>query len=106
MPCESYSNTKTSKARFHDVTKTPEELGLKEWDIIHVKDLSTGCENRPKLVGDLLAEAPTKLKAQDLVELTIFAKDAVKWKFNSCLKDSSRTVSQEVSRFQLLKLMN
>lgn len=96
-----YSVSKISKAQFHDVMKTPRELGLQNTDIIHVKNLDTVRDNRPKLVGDLLAEAPSKLNAKDLVELSIFARKVDKWKFNACLRGGHETISLEVGSLRL-----
>ncbi|KAK3167765.1 hypothetical protein OEA41_010894 [Lepraria neglecta] len=63
---------KSSGARNFDVLKTPEEEGLQVGDVIHIKDMKIRRENRERLVGDLLAEAPITLTPEDVVELEIY----------------------------------
>lgn len=95
---KAYSTSKILRADFYDIKKTPKELGLQDSSIIHVKDLHTIREDRPKLVEDLLKEAPAMLKPTDLVELTIFHQQAKQWKFKACTENGQRTVSLEFDK--------
>ncbi|KAF2188394.1 hypothetical protein K469DRAFT_661153 [Zopfia rhizophila CBS 207.26] len=92
---KAYSASKILRASFYDIMKTPKELGLQDLSVIHVKDLHTIREDRPKLVGDLLKEAPAMLEPTDLVELTIFHQQAERWKFKARTEDGQKTVSLE-----------
>jgi hypothetical protein len=94
-----HSSPKRLKAQFYDVMKTPEELKLLDSDTIHVKCLNTIRESRPKLVGDLLAEAPGKLNKADIVELSIHRPRVKQWKFNTNQEDDHKTIPLEVGAF-------
>ncbi|GAP91530.1 putative tol protein [Rosellinia necatrix] len=59
----------------YDVLKTPEELGLHEGDMIHIKNLKKDWSHqnrRQKLVRDLLEEAPGGPTLTNIVELEVF----------------------------------
>lgn len=73
-PLESYQPVPASVVKY-DVLKTPEELGLHEGDVIHIRSLKNERGSwgwREKLVRDLLAEVPGALSLVDLVELEVF----------------------------------
>ncbi|KAM0080756.1 hypothetical protein ACKRZS_007079 [Fusarium odoratissimum] len=64
-----------------DVLSTPAELNLKVGQTIHVKDLKAVAQSRPKVVSDLLDEAPLKLTHQSVVELDAVVYHCFKWVF-------------------------
>jgi len=83
----------------YDVFKTPQELGLQVGDVIHIKDMTTLLKDREKVVGDLLAEAPTKLTANDVVEISIYFNKIAEWKFNVSQQNRPKeSISLTVSR--------
>lgn len=71
--------SETADARRYDVLKTPEEEGLGVGSMIYVKDLKDLAPSRPKRLGDLIAEAPTQLKPQDVVELVAVQEKITEW---------------------------
>jgi hypothetical protein len=59
--------------RYDDVLSSPEELGLSEGDIIHVKNMEQQKQgSRPKVIRDLLEESPAKLGKGDVIELEVY----------------------------------
>ncbi|KAK4139151.1 uncharacterized protein C8A04DRAFT_33378 [Dichotomopilus funicola] len=78
-------------ARKFDVLKTPEEEGLLVGDMIHVKDLNHVPQERDKLLGDLLSEAPVPLTAQDVIELEAERDRVAQWIVNVGLYDKPDT---------------
>lgn len=56
-------------AREFDVLNTPDDEGLDDGQIIHIKNLRFRLDNRDKTVADLMSEAPTPLSALDVVQL-------------------------------------
>jgi len=57
----------------YDVLKTPAELGLSEGDTIHIKNLLQQKQGaRPKVIRDLVAEAPGNLTESDVLELEVY----------------------------------
>ncbi|KIL88375.1 hypothetical protein FAVG1_08454 [Fusarium avenaceum] len=68
--------------RVFDVLSTPAELNLKAGDTIHVKDLKSAAQPRPRVVLDLLDEGPLKLTDQDIVELEAVHDSYSKWAFD------------------------
>ncbi|KAH8744419.1 hypothetical protein F5882DRAFT_446538 [Hyaloscypha sp. PMI_1271] len=71
----SYRDPEPSSVRHFDVLKTPKEEGLHIGNVIHIKDMRIQRRDRKKVVADLLAEAPTTLTTQDVVEIEIFKKE-------------------------------
>lgn len=83
----------------YDVLKTPHEMGLRVGHVIHMKDMTIPLKDRQKVVADLLAEAPTKLTAKDVVEINIHFNKAEEWKFNVHRQNDPKTsISLTVSR--------
>ncbi len=83
---------------FYDTLQTPEELGLTPGDTVHVKDMTAVREDRPKIVKDLLTEAPIELAADDVVELEVSFRQAEQWTFNVTRNGSSQNpISLQVS---------
>jgi hypothetical protein len=56
-------------AKAYDILKTPEELGLKVGELIHIKDLKGRAESRSRVIQDLFDEAPMGATPQDVLEL-------------------------------------
>jgi hypothetical protein len=77
-------------ARRFDVLATPDELGLKTGEFIHVKDLKSRQQPRKKLIRDLLEEAPLRLNSQDVVELSTVYDEVEEWQFIASLDDDSQ----------------
>ncbi|EXK25027.1 hypothetical protein FOMG_18285 [Fusarium oxysporum f. sp. melonis 26406] len=73
-----------------DVLSTPAELNLKVGEIIHLKDLKSAAQSRPKVVSDLLDESPSKLTYQDVVELDAVHRSYYEWVFDIKLLGSLR----------------
>lgn len=93
----SYDDSLTSKVHVFDVLNTPRDEGLRDGDVIHIKDMNSQLEERPKVVGDLLDEAPVSLTSQDVVEVEIQYSTVDKCNFRVHLPGHSRpTVSLEV----------
>jgi hypothetical protein len=65
-----------------DVLSTPAELKLKVGETIHVKDLKSAAQSRPKVVSDLLEESPSKLTYQDVIELEAVHESYREWVFD------------------------
>jgi hypothetical protein len=78
----SYADPVPDSALQFDVLKTPRELGLKENDVIHIKDMNQLRQSRRKSIRDLLTEAPNPLKPGDVLELEIRNKSANGVTFN------------------------
>lgn len=86
----SYVKYRVYNGQFYNVLQTPQELGLQVGDVIHIKDMMTLLPDRQKVVRDLLAEAPIKLTAKDVVEINISFHKAEEWKFNVRQQNSRR----------------
>jgi hypothetical protein len=93
----SYDDSLIPQARSFDVLNTPRDEGLRSGDIIHIQNMNSQLEERPKVVGDLLDEAPMSLTSQDIVEVQIQYKNVEKCGFRVQLPSYSRpTVFLEV----------
>lgn len=78
----SYTDKIPDGARAFDVTKTPEEVGIQIDRCFHIKDLKSQQQSRPKLVVDLLREAPGLSPEKDTAALDMVYKSTIKWVFN------------------------
>lgn len=88
--------------RVFDVLSTPAELNLNAGDTIHVKDLKSAAQPRPRVVLDLLDEGPLKLTDQDIVELEAVHNSYSKWVFDIKLLGSQHPpISLSVCVFNL-----
>ena len=67
----SYNVSLISQARIFDVLNTPRDEGLHEGDIFHIKNMNSRLKERPKVMRDLLDEAPVSLTSQSVVEVQI-----------------------------------
>ena len=86
------------KLKEYDVLKSPSELRLQPGDLIHVKDMTTRQQERPKVVRDLLVEGPKRMSPTDVIELEIFFDEPRTWKFNVQIKIGSPDLSLKVRR--------
>lgn len=82
----------------YDILKTPEGEGLRSGDTMYIKDLKHIAGSRDMRLGDLLAEAPTTLVAEDVIELEVARDDIPRWIFDVSLDGKPDiAVSLEVS---------
>jgi hypothetical protein len=58
---DSYDSESASETCHYDVLKTPKELGLRDGDVIHIKDLKTQKPKRSKKLIDLFQESSNRL---------------------------------------------
>jgi hypothetical protein len=67
---DSYDSGSASGACHYDVLKTPKELGLRDGDVIHIKDLKTQKPKRSKQLIDLFQESSNR-PLQDCLDIQI-----------------------------------
>ncbi|KAH8647072.1 hypothetical protein BGZ60DRAFT_570501 [Tricladium varicosporioides] len=65
--CLPTNNSRLDKSL--DVLRTPKELGFADGEKIHMKDLDNIDPDRPKILGDLWAEAPEECKVSDCIAI-------------------------------------
>lgn len=75
------------------------DMIMRRINLVGPKKGHTLREDRPKLVGNLWKEAPAMLEPPDLVELTVFHRQAEQWKFEARTEDCQKTVSLKVSKY-------